>query len=75
MPLGGKWLGAPAATGPWSLASSVPPAAQALRDALAKDENSPVDLLEDPGEDVAALLDEGPRPRDHRRAPRPRSSS
>ena len=62
MPLGGRWLGAPAATGPWSLASSVPPAAQALRDSLAKDENSPVDLLEEPGEEVAALLEQGRAP-------------
>jgi len=62
MPLGAKWLGAPAATGPWSLASSVPPAAQALRDSLAKDENSPVDLLEEPGDDVAALLEAGRAP-------------
>ncbi|HEX4441775.1 MAG TPA: carbohydrate-binding family V/XII [Thermoanaerobaculia bacterium] len=62
MPIGDTWLGAPAATGPWSLAASAPAAAQSLRDSLAKEENSPVDLLEEPGDDVSALLSAGKAP-------------
>jgi hypothetical protein len=62
MPIGETWLGAPAATGPWALAASAPAAVQALRDSLAKEENSPVDLLEEPGDDVTALLQSGKAP-------------
>jgi hypothetical protein len=62
MPIGQTWLGAPAATGPWSLAASAPQDVQALRDSLAKNESSPVDLLEEPGDDVTALLDAGKAP-------------
>jgi hypothetical protein len=62
MPIADTWLGAPAGTGPWSLAASAPAAAQSLRDSLAKEENSPVDLLEEPGDDIAALLSAGKAP-------------
>ena len=75
-PIGDRWVTASTVTGPWRLASSVPPNAQQMRDALAKDENqSQADLLEDPGDDVTALLGEGQDPRHHRRRPCPRSSS
>jgi hypothetical protein len=62
MPIGQTWLGAPAATGPWALAASAPAAAQALRDSLAKDESSSVDLIEEPGEEISALLSSGRAP-------------
>jgi hypothetical protein len=62
-PIGDRWVTASTVTGPWRLAASVPPNAQQMRDALAKDENqSQADLLEDPGEDVTALLATGKIP-------------
>ena len=62
LPISGSWFRGAAATGPWALAS--PPAAvQAVRDAIAKDENqTQVDLVLDPGEDVQALLDKDAPP-------------
>ncbi|MFY9550927.1 MAG: autotransporter, partial [Thermoanaerobaculia bacterium] len=63
MPIGDRWLTARSATGPWQLAAGVSPAVQAARDAIAKDENqTQVDLIEDPGEDVQALLERGSVP-------------
>ena len=59
-PIGTRWVTASTVTGPWRLAASVPGNAQQIRDALARDENqSQADLLEDPGEDVTALLAKG----------------
>ena len=62
-PIGDRWVTSTTVNGPWRLAASVPPNAQQMRDALAKDENqSQADLLEDPGEDVTALLAKGKIP-------------
>ncbi|HEY2798150.1 MAG TPA: hypothetical protein VGK26_09695 [Thermoanaerobaculia bacterium] len=56
-PIGDRWASAPAVTGPWRLAAAVPPAAQSLRDSIAKDENqSQTDLIDDPGDAVKAVL-------------------
>ena len=61
--IGDRWFQSPSVTGPWQLASSAPPAAAALRDTIAKDENqTQVDLVADPGDDVAALLAKGAAP-------------
>ena len=63
MSLADRWLQAQAATGPWQLAASAPAPVTAVRDAIAKDENqTQVDLLEDPGEEVKAVLAEGKSP-------------
>ena len=62
MPLGDRWLTSNAVTGPWRMAASVPPNAQTMRDALAKDEQSQTDLMDDPGDDVKALLAQGKIP-------------
>jgi hypothetical protein len=59
-PIGNRWVTASAVAGPWRLAAGVPQNAQAIRDSIAKDENqSQADLLEDPGEDVTAMLAKG----------------
>lgn len=64
MSLADRWLQARAATGPWQILAGSPPAQVAgVRDAIAKDENqTQVDLLEDPGEEVKAALSEGKAP-------------
>ncbi len=63
MSLADRWLRAPAPTGPWQVTSSVPAPVTAIRDAIASDENqTQVDLLEDPGEEVKAVLAEGRTP-------------
>ncbi len=63
MSLADRWLQAQAATGPWQLAASAPGPVTAVRDAIAKDENqTQVDLLEDPGEEIKAVLAEGKSP-------------
>jgi hypothetical protein len=63
MPIAGRWLTAPAATGPWRLVPSAPPPVQAVRDAIAKDENqTQVDLMEETSDDVKGVLAEGRAP-------------
>jgi hypothetical protein len=63
LPIADRWFQSPSITGPWQLAANVPPAAVALRDTIAKDENqTQVDLVEDPGEDVTAVLAKGAAP-------------
>ncbi len=63
LPIGGHWMQARSATGPWRLSTGVSPAVQSVRDSIANDENqTQVDLLEDPGEDVEALLEKGRAP-------------
>ncbi len=64
MSLADRWLQAGAATGPWQILGGSPPApVTGVRDAIAKDENqTQVDLLEDPGEEVKAVLSEGKAP-------------
>jgi len=63
MPIADKWLTASAATGPWRLAASAPTPVQAIRDAIAKDENqSQVDLMEETSDDVKGVLAEGRAP-------------
>ncbi len=61
--LAGAWLSATSATGPYRRASSAPAPVQAVRDAIAKDENqTAVDLLEEPGEEIESVLSEGRSP-------------
>jgi len=63
LPMGGRWMTARTATGPWTLSAGVSPAVQSAKDSIAKDENqTQVDLLEDPGEDIEALLERGKAP-------------
>ena len=63
MPIADRWLTAAAATGPWRMASAAPPPVQAIRDAIAKDENqSQVDLMEETSDDVKGVLAEGRAP-------------
>jgi hypothetical protein len=63
MSLADRWLQAASATGPWQLSAAAPAPVSAVRDAIAKDENqTQVDLLEDPGEEVKAVLAEGKSP-------------
>jgi hypothetical protein len=60
--MGERWMQAGAPTGPWRLAGSVPSSARALKDSIAKDEQSPIDLLTEPGDDVLELLAAGKTP-------------
>jgi hypothetical protein len=63
MPIADKWLTSASATGPWRLGSGAPAPVQAIRDAIAKDENqSQVDLMEDTSDDVKGVLGEGRSP-------------
>ncbi len=63
LPIAGRWMQARTATGQWTLSAGVSPAVQSVRDSIAKDENqTQVDLLDDPGEDVEALLERGKAP-------------
>jgi len=61
--LADAWLQAPSAEGPYRRTASPPSQVQAIRDALAKDEKqTSVDLMEEPGEEIAAVLAEGKAP-------------
>ncbi len=63
MSLADRWLRAPAATGPWQIVASAPESVMAVREAIARDENqTQVNLVEDPGEEVKAVLAEGKSP-------------
>ena len=57
------WLQAPSAEGPYRRTPSPPSQVQAVHDAIAKDENqTSVDLMEEPGEEIEAVLAEGKAP-------------
>ena len=57
------WLQAPSAEGPFRRTPSPPSQVQALHDAIAKDEKqTSVDLMEEPGEEIEAVLAEGKAP-------------
>ncbi len=57
------WLHAPSAEGPYRRTTSPPSQVQALHDAIAKDEKqTSVDLMEEPGEEIEAVLAEGKAP-------------
>jgi hypothetical protein len=61
--LADAWLQAPSAEGPYRRTSSPPSQVQALHDAIAKDEKqASVDLMEEPGEEIEAVLKEGKAP-------------
>ena len=63
LPIAGRWFQSASATGAWTLAASAPAGVQAVRDAIAKDENqTQIDLVLDPGEDIQALLEKGTAP-------------
>ena len=67
LPIADRWFQSAAPTGPWTLAASAPAAVQAVRDAIAGDENqTQVDLVLDPGEDIAGSPGEGHRAGSHR---------
>jgi hypothetical protein len=62
MPIADKWLTSRSATGPWQLGATAPAPLQSMRDSIAKDEKSQVDLMEEPDDDVAGVLKEGETP-------------
>jgi hypothetical protein len=61
-PLGDRWIVAPALIGPWRLAPSVPAPVQSVRDAIAREQQSGIDLLSEPGDQVEELLAAGRAP-------------
>jgi hypothetical protein len=61
--LADAWLEGPSAEGPYRRTASPPSPVQALHDAIAKDEKqTSVDLMEEPGEEIEAVLAEGKAP-------------
>jgi hypothetical protein len=61
--LANAWLQAPSAEGPYRRMPSPPSLVQALHDAIEKDEKqTSVDLMDEPGEEIEAVLAEGKAP-------------
>ncbi|HKD17808.1 MAG TPA: hypothetical protein VKG23_08055, partial [Thermoanaerobaculia bacterium] len=63
MPIADRWVSSAAATGPWQIVPGVPAPVQAIRDAIANDqEQTQVDLMEETNDDVKGILAEGRSP-------------